>query len=109
MKSHHHNNAMTATGSDNSYSSLNDEEKHVANMCFMTIESENEVQSLYDKSNPTYNELHNSLESLYDELKKLGLKYSLLKKNHACLFVEKKTLENKTCIVIDENKKVNQL
>jgi hypothetical protein len=56
MKSHHHNNAMTATGSDNSYSSLNDEEKHVANMCFMTIESENEVQSLYDKSNPTYNE-----------------------------------------------------
>jgi hypothetical protein len=27
---------------------------------------------------------------------------------HACL-LEKETLENKNCIVIDENKKVNQL
>jgi hypothetical protein len=109
MRNHHHNKAMTTTGSDNSDSSLHDQEKHVANMCFIAIENENELQSLDDESNPNYNELHDALESLYDEFKKLGLKYSLLKKNYACLFVEKETLENKTCIVIDENKKVNQL
>ncbi|KAG5254226.1 Retrovirus-related polyprotein from transposon [Salix suchowensis] len=34
--------ALKATWSDDSDSSSNDEEEHVANMCFMAIESENE-------------------------------------------------------------------
>lgn len=67
MRNHHYNKAMTTTGSDNSDSSLNDEEKHVANMCFMAIENENEVQSLDDESDPNYNELHDALKYLYDE------------------------------------------
>ena len=44
-----------------------------------SIKSENEVQYLDDESDPTSDELHDALESLYDEFKKLGLKYSLLK------------------------------
>jgi len=48
-------------------------------MRFETIESKNEVQSLDDESNPTYNELHDTFESLYDELKKLSSKYNILK------------------------------
>jgi hypothetical protein len=41
------------------------------------------------ESEPTYDELHDALESLYDEFKKLCLKYVILKKNYACLLVEK--------------------
>jgi len=41
-------------------------------------------------------------------LKKLGHKYSSLKNCHACLLVEKYTLEKQACIVIDSDK-VNQL
>jgi hypothetical protein len=55
---------------------------------------------LDDESDPTYDELHDVFESLYDEFKKLGSKYSTLKKNCAYLLVEKETLEKKACIVI---------
>jgi predicted nuclease with TOPRIM domain len=72
----------------------------------MAIESENEVQSLNDKSDPTYDKLYDAIEYLYDEFKKLGSKYNTLKKNYTCLLVEKENLENKACIVSD---KVNQL
>jgi hypothetical protein len=45
---------------------------------------------LDDESDPTSDELHDALESLYDEFKKLGLKYSLLKYNYAYLFAGKR-------------------
>jgi hypothetical protein len=63
---------------------------------------------LDDESDLCYDELRDAFESLYDEFKKLGHKYSSLKKIHACLIVEKDALVKKTCIVID-NDKVNQL
>jgi hypothetical protein len=45
---------------------------------------------LDDESDPTSNELHDALEYLYDKFKNLGLKYSLLKENYACLFAGKR-------------------
>jgi len=68
-------------------------------MCFMAIESDNEILSSDYEFDFSYNELHDAFETFYDEYKKLGSKYSLLKKNHACLFVEKNILK-KTCIVV---------
>jgi len=55
------------TWSDDSNSSSSDEEKHVANMCFMIIKSDNKVLSSDDEFDIIYNELHDSFESLYDE------------------------------------------
>jgi hypothetical protein len=76
----------------------------------MTIKNENEVQSLDDEFNLTYDELYHALESLYDEFKKLGSRYNTLKKNYACLLIEKKkSLKKKACIVIDDNHKLIQL
>jgi len=49
-------------------------------MCFMEIKSDNEVLSLDDESDLSYNELHDVFETLYDEYKKFSSKYSLLKK-----------------------------
>ena len=43
-----------------------------------------------DESDPTSDELHDALEYLYDKFKNLGLKYSLLKENYACLFAGKR-------------------
>ncbi|KAJ6893870.1 hypothetical protein NC652_027827 [Populus alba x Populus x berolinensis] len=42
-KNHHHKQAMKATWSDDSDSSSSDNEEHVANICFMAIESDNNV------------------------------------------------------------------
>ena len=77
---------MKAIWSNNSNSSSIDDKEHVVNICFMAIERENEVISSNDESDVFYNELHDAFE------KKLGSKYSILKKNHACLLVEKDTL-----------------
>lgn len=65
---------MKSIWSDDSDFSSSDKEQHVTNMRFKTIESKNEVQSLDDESNPTYNELHDTFESLYDEFKKVKFK-----------------------------------
>ncbi|KAJ6880597.1 hypothetical protein NC652_033817 [Populus alba x Populus x berolinensis] len=65
-------------------------------MFFMTIKSDNKVISLDDEFDLPYNEFHNTFETLYDEYKKLGSKYSLLKQNHACLLVEKDTLKRRS-------------
>jgi len=46
----------------------------------MEIKSDNEVLSLDDESDLSYNELHDVFETLYDEYKKFSSKYSLLKK-----------------------------
>jgi Trp operon repressor len=47
--------------------------------------------------------------NLYDKFKKLSSKYSTSKKNRAYLLVEKKTLEKKVCIVIDNSNEINKL
>jgi hypothetical protein len=75
----------------------------------MVIESDNEELFSDDESDVSYNKLHNAFETLYDEYKKLGSKYSLLKKNHACLLVKKNTLEKKACIIVEDYNKMNQL
>lgn len=61
----------------------------------MTIEIDNNVLFSNDKSDLSYKELHDVFETLYNKYKKLGSKYSLLKKKHACLLIEKNTLEKK--------------
>jgi agmatine/peptidylarginine deiminase len=83
---------MKAIWSNNSNFSSIDDKEHVVNICFMAIERENEVISSNDESDLFYNELHDAFKTLYDEYKKLGSKYSILKKNHACLLVKKDTL-----------------
>ena len=92
---------MKAIWSDGWDSSSSDEEKQVANICFMAIESKNKIQSMDD-------ELNDVFESLYDEFKKLDSKYNILKRYCACLLV-KKMLEKKACFEIDDSEKVNQL
>ncbi|KAJ6964309.1 hypothetical protein NC652_002552 [Populus alba x Populus x berolinensis] len=62
-------------------------------MCFMAIESENDVLYLDDEFDLSYDELHDAFESLYNGFKKLGYKYSSLKKIYACLLVEKKYIK----------------
>ena len=99
---------MKGTWSNDSNSSSSDDEDHVVNICFMVIESENDVLFLDDEFDVSYDELHDAFESLYNGFKKLGHKYSSLKKIYACLLVEKNALEKKACIVIDGDK-VNQL
>ena len=75
----------------------------------MTIKSDNKVISLDDEFDLSYNEFHDAFETLYDEYKKLGSKYSLLKQNHACLLVEKDTLKKKACIIVNYYDKMNQV
>jgi len=99
---------MKVTWSDDLDSSSSDNKDNVANICFMAIEINNKVLFSDDQSRLSYDELHDAFESLYDEFKKLGHKYSSLKNYHACLLVEKYTLEKQACIVIDSDK-VNQL
>jgi agmatine/peptidylarginine deiminase len=95
-KNRHHKKAMKATWSDDSNPSSSDEKEFMANMCFMAIKNENELQSLDDESDPTYDELHDAFESLYDEFKKLGSKYSTLKKNYTCLLIKKKNFRKES-------------
>jgi hypothetical protein len=49
---------MKATWSEDSDCNSNDEEKKVANMCFVAIESRNEVYSSDNETNPSYDELN---------------------------------------------------
>ena len=65
---------MKAIWSNNSNSSSINDKEHVVNICFMAIERENEVISSNDESDLFYNELHDAFE------KKLGSKYSILKR-----------------------------
>ena len=51
-------------------------EKEVANMCFMAINELDEVNW-----NPSYNDLQETFQELYGDLKKLSLKNVSLKKN----------------------------
>ena len=81
----HHKRAIKTIWSDDSDSSLSDDEEHVVNMCFMAIKNDNKVMSSDDESDLFYNELHDSFETLYNKYKKLAFKYNLLKKK-LCIF-----------------------
>ena len=94
---------MKVTWSGESDFSSSDDEKHVANMCFIAIKHDNTIISLDDECDLSYDELYNAFESLYNAFKTLGCKYNSLKKNHACLLVEKDALEKKVCIIIDND------
>jgi len=63
---------MKATWSDDLDSNSSDEEEHIVNMWFMEIKSENEVQSLDNESDLTYDEFYNAFGSLFNEFEKLG-------------------------------------
>ena len=68
---------MMATWSDcEDESSKKENEKEVANMCFMAIDELDEVNS-----NISYEDIHDSFEELYEDFEKLGLKNTFLKKN----------------------------
>jgi len=69
--------------------------KSILQTC-VSWKSNNKVLSSNDESDLYYNELYNAFESLYDEFRKLGHKYSSLEKSHASLLVEKDALEKKT-------------
>ena len=66
---------MMATWSDSEESSEEENEKEVANMCFMVIDELYEVNS-----NPNDEDIHDAFRELYEDLKKLGLKNASLKK-----------------------------
>ena len=68
---------MMATWSDSEdESSKKENEKEVANMCFMAIDELDEVNS-----NISYEDIHDSFEELYEDFEKLGLKNTFLKEN----------------------------
>uniref|UniRef100_A0A2K1YGD8 UBN2 domain-containing protein n=1 Tax=Populus trichocarpa TaxID=3694 RepID=A0A2K1YGD8_POPTR len=75
----HYNDNDDDKDSDDSNPSSSDEKEFMANMCFMAIKNKNELQSLDDESDPTYDELHDAFESLYDEFKKLAKNVLLTK------------------------------
>ena len=58
---------MKTSWSDDSDFSLSNEEEHVANMCFIGIENDNEILSSYDEPDLYYNKLCDAFEKLYDE------------------------------------------
>ena len=67
---------MMATWSESENESSKEEnEKEVANMCFMAIDELDEVNY-----NISYDDLHDAFEDLYEDLEKLGLKNASLKK-----------------------------
>jgi len=79
---------MKTTWRDDSDSSSSGKEEHVANMCFMAIEIDNDVLFSDDKSDLSYNELHDVFEIiLYDEYQKLGSKYNLLEKKNIHVYL----------------------
>ncbi|RVW25638.1 hypothetical protein CK203_114658 [Vitis vinifera] len=66
--------AMMATWSENEESSEEENEKEVANMCFMAIDELDEVNSNSDE------DMHNVFKELYEDFEKLSLKNSSLKR-----------------------------
>ena len=68
--------AMMSTWSKNEYESSEEEnEKEVANTCFMEINELDEVNS-----NISNEDIHDTVEELYEDFEKLGLKNISLKK-----------------------------
>ena len=66
---------MMATWSESEESSEEENEKEVANMCFMVINELDEVNS-----NPNDEDIHDEFEELYEDFEKLSLKNISLKK-----------------------------
>ena len=67
--------AMMATWSESEESSEEENEKEVANMCFMAINDLDEVNSNFSDE-----DMHDVFEELYGDFEKLSLKSNSLKK-----------------------------
>ena len=63
------------TWSENEESSEEENEKEVANMCFMEIDELDEVNSNFSDE-----DMHNVFKELYEDFEKLSLKNSSLKR-----------------------------
>ena len=64
-----------ATWSENEESSEEENEKEVANMCFMAVDELDEVNSNFSDE-----DMHNVFKELYEDFEKLSLKNSSLKR-----------------------------
>lgn len=95
--------AMKATWDDESSSSDSDaSHEGCANLCLMA-KDDLEVTNFEVIENPSYEELQNVLEEVYEELEKLGIKYTALKKKNSSLINEIDVLKKESINSKDEN------
>ncbi|KAG6662692.1 hypothetical protein CIPAW_03G261000 [Carya illinoinensis] len=100
--------AMKATWDDDSSSSDSEaSNEESANLCLMA-KDDIEVTNLDNIENPSYEELQNVLEEIYEEFKKLGIKYTALKKKNSSLTNEIEILRKESIILKDENFELNK-
>ncbi|WKA09029.1 hypothetical protein VitviT2T_026708 [Vitis vinifera] len=92
--------AMMATWSESEESSEEENEKEVANMCFMAIDDLDEVNSNFSDE-----DMHDVFEELYEDFEKLSLKNNSLKNKIQDL--EKELEEVKEKFSIDELSKTH--
>ncbi|KAJ9693141.1 hypothetical protein PVL29_012050 [Vitis rotundifolia] len=85
---------MMATWSESEESSEEENEKEVANMCFMTIDELDKVNSNFSDEN-----MHDVFEELYEDFGKLSLKNISLKKKIQQLEKELGEVKEKFSIV----------
>ena len=85
---------MMATWSESEKSSEEENEKEVANMCFMAIEDLDEVNSNFSDE-----DMHDVFEKLYEDFEKLSLKNNSLKKKIQELENELEEVKEKISIV----------
>ena len=86
--------AMMATWSESEESSEEENEKEVANMCFMAIDDLDEVNSNFSDE-----DMHDVFEELYEDFEKLSLKNNFLKKKIQELEKELEEVKEKFSIV----------
>ena len=100
--------AMKATWDDDSSSSDSEaSNEESANLCLMA-KDDIEVTNLDNIENPSYEELQNVLEEIYEEFEKLGIKYTALKKKNSSLTNEIEILRKESIILKDENLELNK-
>ena len=88
---------MMATQSESEYESFEEEnEKEVANMCFMAINELDEVNS-----NINYEDIHDAFEELYEDFEKHGLKNTSFKKKVQQLGKELREVKEKISNIED--------
>ena len=83
-----------ATWSESEESPEEENEKEVANMCFMAIDDLNEVNSNFCDE-----DMHDVFEKLYEDFEKLSLKNNSLKKKIQDLEKELEEVKEKISIV----------
>ncbi|KAG6646230.1 hypothetical protein CIPAW_08G179300 [Carya illinoinensis] len=99
---------MKTTWDDDSSSSDSEASNgESANLCLMA-KNDIEVTNLDNIENPSYEELQNVLEEIYEEFEKLGIKYTALKKKNFSLTNEIDILRKENIILKDENLELNK-